>query len=139
LKNRGLITVSQSPWRVDDPLTAASIIRSHWQLDFDTGALFAAPIPSQYEAVGAKLQDAVERAIAESEENGVSKRGKEATPWLLKRVGELTAGSSLASNVALIENTAAIGKWYSLVYAADCGDLCVSLQVERSRLNMPNL
>ena len=62
------------------------------------GALFGVPIPEQYEAVGEKLQAAVEQAILESEENGVNKRGKEATPWLLKRVGELTGGQSLASS-----------------------------------------
>jgi pseudouridylate synthase / pseudouridine kinase len=63
-----------------------------------TGALFAAPIPPAYHAIGEDLQGAVERAVRESEENGMSKRGKEATPWLLARVGELTKGRSLASS-----------------------------------------
>ena len=62
------------------------------------GVLFGVPIPEQYQAIGEKLQEAVEKAVRESEENGVSKLGKEATPWLLKRVGELTAGKSLASS-----------------------------------------
>ncbi|KAG8925442.1 hypothetical protein FRC02_009685, partial [Tulasnella sp. 418] len=62
-----------------------------------------------YEAAGASIQAAVNQAVRESEENGISKRGKEATPWLLRRVTELTGGKSLESNVALIENTAKIG------------------------------
>ena len=62
------------------------------------GVLFGVPIPEQYQAIGEKLQEAVEQAVRESEENGVSKLGKEVTPWLLKRVGELTAGKSLASS-----------------------------------------
>ena len=62
------------------------------------GVLFAVPIPEQYEAVGEELQRAVEQAVKESEANGMSRRGKEATPWLLKRVGALTAGKSLASS-----------------------------------------
>ena len=62
------------------------------------GVLFGVPIPEQYQAIGEKLQQAVEQAVRESEENGVSKLGKEVTPWLLKRVGELTAGKSLASS-----------------------------------------
>ena len=91
------------------------------------GALFAVPIPEQYEAVGEELQRAVEQAVQESEANGISRRGKEATPWLLKRVGELTSGKSLASSelsdevsasayaylvidIALIENTATVGQ-----------------------------
>jgi pseudouridine-5'-phosphate glycosidase/pseudouridine kinase len=74
------------------------------------GALFGVPIPQQYEVVSATLQDAIEQAVEESQENGVNKRGKEATPWLLQRVSELTQGKSLVSNIALIQNTASVGK-----------------------------
>jgi len=135
---------------VDNPKTAARILCesrkspfylpslintsapvTHWQLGMRNGALFGVPIPKKYEAIGQTLQEAVEVALAEAEENGVNKRGKEATPWLLKRVGELTEGKSLASSqrkfnsifcaiaepyhvywfvdIALIENTALVG------------------------------
>ena len=60
--------------------------------------LFATPIPAEYEAQGAKIQQAVEQAVRESIELGVDKRGKEVTPWLLKRVGELTQGKALESS-----------------------------------------
>jgi pseudouridine-5'-phosphate glycosidase/pseudouridine kinase len=83
---------------------------TQWQLGMSNGALFGVPIPQQYEAVGATMQDAIEQAVKESQENGVNKRGKEATPWLLKRVSELTQGKSLVSNIALIQNTASVGK-----------------------------
>jgi pseudouridine-5'-phosphate glycosidase/pseudouridine kinase len=63
-----------------------------------TGALFAAPIPEEWEAIGQEIQLSVEQAVREAEENGMSRRGKEATPWLLKRVGELTVGKSLKSS-----------------------------------------
>lgn len=63
-----------------------------------TGAIFAVPIPEEFEAASQVLQTAVEQALKEAEVNGVNHRGKEATPWLLKRVGELTAGRSLASS-----------------------------------------
>ena len=64
----------------------------------ENGALFGVPIPEKYEAVGHALQRAVETALTEAEQNGMNRRGKEATPWLLKRVGELTNGKSLASS-----------------------------------------
>ncbi len=102
---------------------------THRQLGISNGAIFAVPIPEEYESVGQELQRAVEQAIQEAEANGVSRRGKEATPWLLKRVGELTSGKSLRSSqcdmfdgmrwrsnkfgfadVALIENTATVGQ-----------------------------
>lgn len=41
------------------------------------------------------MQKAVEQAARESVEKGIDKRGKEVTPWLLKRVGELTRGTAL--------------------------------------------
>lgn len=62
------------------------------------GVLFAVPIPEKHEAHGAVLQEAIETALRESEKTGVSKSGKEVTPWLLKRVSELTSGKSLESS-----------------------------------------
>lgn len=100
------------------------------------GALFGVPIPQEYEAVGEELQASVEQALREAEESGVSKRGKEVTPWLLKRVGELTSGKSLdssksqllrnqcciysplTSDVALIKNTASVGTYSILQTSA---------------------
>ncbi|TRM60210.1 Indigoidine synthase A like protein-domain-containing protein [Schizophyllum amplum] len=105
------------PWNVNDPASAAKILHTHWQLGMENGALFAAPIPEEYEAAGLKIQEAVDQAVAESEANGISKRGKEATPWLLKRVSELTGGTSEASNVALLKNTALIGGQIATEYA----------------------
>ena len=37
-------------------------------------------------------------AVTESEKTGISKRGKEVTPWILRRVSELTQGRSLPSS-----------------------------------------
>ena len=48
--------------------------------------LLAVPIPSEHKPKGDKVQIAVEQAVKESIEQGIDKRGKEVTPWLLKRV-----------------------------------------------------
>jgi len=45
--------------------------------------------------------------LSEAKEQGVT--GAKITPFLLKRVNELTAGESLASNVELIKNNAMVG------------------------------
>jgi pseudouridine-5'-phosphate glycosidase len=68
------------------------------QLGMSNGVLFAVPIPEKHEARGVVLQEAIETALRESEETGVSNSGKEVTPWLLRRVGELTGGKSLESS-----------------------------------------
>ncbi|KAJ3857815.1 indigoidine synthase A-like protein [Lentinula lateritia] len=101
----------QVPWNTHSPNTAANILYTQSQLKMNNGALFAVPIPGKFEAAGAEIQLAVDQAVAESETNGISKRGKDATPWLLKRVSELSKGSSLASNIALLENNVRIGKY----------------------------
>jgi pseudouridylate synthase / pseudouridine kinase len=62
------------------------------------GVLIAVPIPEKHEADGTLLQGAIETALRESEETGASRMGKEVTPWLLRRVGELTDGKSLESS-----------------------------------------
>jgi len=52
------------------------------------------------------MRDAVydAEAVAEAKAQGIDK--KEATPFLLKRVVELTGGRSLEANIALIKNNA---------------------------------
>lgn len=68
------------------------------ELGMTNGYFFGVPIPEAYEALGAELQLSVEQAIKESEENGISKSGKDATPWLLNRIYQLTGGRSLESS-----------------------------------------
>lgn len=65
--------------------------------------LVAAPIPVAEEI---DISKEIEEAAREAADNGV--RGKELTPWLLKRVGELTRGRSLAANASLLKNNARI-------------------------------
>lgn len=74
------------------------------------GALIAVPIPEEYEDMGKEIQEHVNQAVLESEQNGISKSGKDATPWLLGRIAELSAGKSLPSNIALLEHTSLVGE-----------------------------
>lgn len=67
--------------------------------------LIAVPIP-EYEAANAdKVQKAIDTALTEAKK--VS--GKDITPFLLKRVNEITCGDSLKSNISLLKNNAKIG------------------------------
>lgn len=82
--------------------TCDLLLDASHQLRLKSGALIACPIPEEFEVDGLVIQKAVDQAVAESEQNGVSKRGKEATPWLLKRVMELTKGDSLKNSEYII-------------------------------------
>ena len=105
------------------------------QFGMKNGVFFVAPISERYHFIGETIQKVVEIAVQEAEESGMSKRGKEVTPWILKRVGELSGGKSLpsstlscsyrtvasayhvSSDVALIENTSLIGTSPIHIYA----------------------
>ena len=68
------------------------------------GLLIANPVPEDQALEEAMIEERIAEAVAEAKEQGVSR--KEATPFLLRRVVELTDGRSLEANVALIKNNA---------------------------------
>ena len=68
------------------------------------GLLIANPVPEEQAMEQAMIEKRIAEAVAEAKEQGVGK--KEATPFLLKRVVELTGGQSLEANIALIRNNA---------------------------------
>ncbi len=93
-------------YRVDSPAELAAMFRAQRALDYKGGMLVTNPIPEEYAMPKAVIDAAIERALAECEEQGV--RGKETTPFLLARVVELTSGESLESNIRLVLNNAAL-------------------------------
>ncbi len=68
------------------------------------GLLIANPVPEEQALEHAVIEERIAEAVAEAKAQGVGK--KEATPFLLKRVVELTGGRSLEANIALIKNNA---------------------------------
>src|SRR6478609_2440313 len=68
------------------------------------GLLIANPIPQDHALEEAAIETRIAEAVSEAKAQGVGK--KEATPFLLKRVVELTGGQSLEANIALIKNNA---------------------------------
>lgn len=84
---------------------AATSILVNSQIGLQSGQVFANPIPAEFNQVGAKIQECVEQAVREAIEQGIDKRGKEVTPWLLKRLAELIPESK-QSNRALVVNNA---------------------------------
>jgi pseudouridylate synthase len=68
------------------------------------GLLIANPIPEDHALEQAAIEERIAEAVADAKAQGVGK--KEATPFLLERVVELTEGKSLEANIALIRNNA---------------------------------
>ncbi|CAE8608094.1 unnamed protein product, partial [Polarella glacialis] len=93
--------------RVDTPEQAASLVASQLSLGLSSGVVLAVPVPAALAAEAAQIEEATRTAVRESEEQGV--RGNEVTPFLLKRINELTAGESLRANIALVKHNAEVG------------------------------
>ena len=89
--------------RVDTPGEAASIIAATERMHAEHGVLIVVPVPAGDESSG-KIEHAIERAIAEADLQGI--RGKAVTPFLLKRVSELSGGASQRTNQALLVHNA---------------------------------
>lgn len=91
-------------YRLDSDTDIAAFLKAKWGMKLNGGVVIANPIPEAYAMDPAKIQQAIEQALAESVEQGIS--GKDSTPFLLARVAELTGGDSLASNIQLVFNNA---------------------------------
>jgi pseudouridine-5'-phosphate glycosidase len=92
--------------RVDTPQEAARIIRTKWALGLEGGVLVTVPVPEEAELPREFAEKAIERALAAAEGQGV--KGKALTPFLLSQIARITQGRSLAANIALLKNNAAV-------------------------------
>eukprot|EP00759_Apiculatamorpha_spiralis_P031367 PhF_6_TR33018/c0_g1_i1/m.48664/K16329/psuG; pseudouridylate synthase len=97
---------SPAPLTVKSEKEAGGIVKVMSQIN-QSGALFAVPIPSSFEADAAIVDTAIQQALKEADEKKIA--GFAITPFLLKRVNELTKGQSLKSNIALVKNNAKVG------------------------------
>jgi pseudouridine-5'-phosphate glycosidase/pseudouridine kinase len=93
-----------APYSVGTAAEAAKIIHWNRTLNLQSGMLFAVPVPEQFAFDENVINDVIAEALEDAKRNGI--RGKEITPFLLGRIGEITAGKSLETNVALIKNNA---------------------------------
>ena len=95
-----------APLRLDTPDEIAALVASKTLLGLGGGVLVANPVPEADEIPAGEMGHLIDRAVADAGAKGVS--GKGVTPFILSRMLELTEGRSLATNVALIRNNAAL-------------------------------
>jgi len=94
------------PLRLDTPEAIADLIRTKEALGLDGGVLVANPVPGSDEIPAGEMSAYINAAIAEAKTRAVS--GKAVTPFLLSYLFEQTGGRSLATNIALVKNNAAL-------------------------------
>jgi pseudouridine-5'-phosphate glycosidase len=99
-------TTSHQPvsMRIDSIEEFTDFYRWHQELELPSALLVAQPIPADSAMNELEIIEAEKQASAESMEKGI--QGQALTPFLLKRVNEITKGKSLRSNLALLINNA---------------------------------
>ena len=102
--------------RMDSLADLARAVREHFALGMGTGVVIANPIPVESEMKAEVYGPALERALADAEARGV--RGRAVTPFLLDRMRELTLGSSVEVNRALLANNARVAGALAFALAA---------------------
>lgn len=91
-------------YNLESEIEIANFLNAKWKMGLQGGAVIANPIPEVYAMDKAVIDQAIEQALKELDEQGIG--GKESTPFLLARVAELTGGNSLESNIQLVFNNA---------------------------------
>ena len=106
----------QAPTRADTSEEVAAVMATKWDLGIEGGIVVANPIPTADEIPAEKIDAIIEQALQDMDATGI--HGKEATPFLLRRIVELTDGASLTANIALVNNNARLGAEVAIAYAA---------------------
>ena len=99
------------------PEEAASIIAAKRAFGLRGGILISNPVPEEFALPHEYIDSIVDQAVKEAEEQGV--RGKDSTPFLLKRIVELSGGKSLDSNIHLVVNNAKLGAKIAVALAKE--------------------
>ncbi len=92
----------RSPETAADVAAAADLVATHLGLGLGSGLLVAVPVPADAALPDDVARDAVARALRDAADSSIGR--PELTPWLLARIGDLTAGASLRATTAIIAN-----------------------------------
>ena len=102
-------------YRVDNAEQIAGMLVAHDSIGLGNGTLITNPIPEAHALPRETIDGLIETAIEEMDAAGI--RGKDTTPFLLKRISELSGGDSLAANRALVINNASLAASIAVAYA----------------------
>lgn len=91
---------------VETPDEAAQIALRTWEAGLLNAILLVVPPPEDTAMSADVMESAIQAALAEAATENI--HGAATTPFLLKRVSELSGGKSLRSNIALLRNNARV-------------------------------
>jgi pseudouridine-5'-phosphate glycosidase len=97
----------KSPLRLNSAAEIANLMHVKWEMGLNGSVLIANPIKQEDEVPYEKMEGFIQDCLKEADNQKIS--GKNITPFLLKRIAEITGGDSLKSNIALVKNNAVLG------------------------------
>jgi pseudouridine-5'-phosphate glycosidase len=103
-------------YRIDQAAEIAAALAAGWGLGLEGGAVIANPVPEAHASPAEDIARAIDSALEDAERRDVS--GKALTPFLLSRIGDLTEGESLRTNIALAKNNATLAGQIATALAA---------------------
>ena len=98
--------------RLDSEQEVAELMYFQRQLKMNNGIVIANPIPVESEISDDEIMPFIHQAHKEAKKI----KGQALTPFLLKRIGELTAGRSIEANIELIKNNALLGAHIAIAF-----------------------
>ena len=93
-------------YRLDSPEELAEAFHVKGEMGLAGGMLVTNPIPEKYSMDPNEINGVIARAVEEARSLGI--HGKETTPFLLAKIKDITGGDSLAANIQLVYNNAAL-------------------------------
>jgi len=102
--------------RLDTPEAIAAVLHAKWSAGLEGGVLIVNPIPPEHEIAHEQIERVIAQALLDAQHQGVE--GAAVTPFLLARMGEMTDGRSLASNIELVLNNARLAAQVARALAA---------------------
>lgn len=78
--------------------------QAHWDMGLDSAILVCQPPPEAAALPAEQVEGVIAQALAEAQAGGI--HGQTVSPFLLRRVSELSGGATLQANLALLLNNA---------------------------------
>jgi len=86
------------------PQEIVHFAKAHWDAGMQSAVLVANPVPLGDAISKSEMEPHIEQASKDAQKKKI--HGKELTPFLLKRINELTKGKSMRANLSLLLNNA---------------------------------
>jgi pseudouridine-5'-phosphate glycosidase len=103
------------PMTCATPAEVAGVMRAKWAMGLKGGVVVANPIPAEAEIPAEEIAPVIVAAVKKAEALGII--GKETTPFLLAEIAGVTAGRSLAANIALVKHNAEVAAAIAVAFA----------------------